>query len=183
MTTIIAGRFGQQDAVEDAIAALARAGAPNGQIASFYVNPPGQHDLYPVGGDRDESPGAEHSDAGSAAGIGVGGAIGGAVGTATAPVTGPLGAITGALVGGHIGSLVGSLSRTQEADEVPPVRQSGMLVAVTAMSEEEERQAIDTLRTAGAFDLERAEGHIENGEWVDFDPLSTPEFIAPGRPG
>lgn len=177
MTTIIAGRFAQQDDVQKAIIALENAGAPAAQITSFYVNPPGQHDLYPVGGDRDESPGAEDSDKGTAAGLGVGGVIGGAAGAATTPVTGPLGAITGALVGGHVGSLIGSLSQTDEAHEMPPVRKSGMLVAVTAMSEEEERRAIETLRNAGAFDLERADGQIENGEWVDFDPLSEPEFV------
>src|SRR5690606_36735755 len=57
MATIIAGRFAQQEEVQHAIAALQQAGAPAAQITSFYVNPQGQHDLYPVGGDRDESPG------------------------------------------------------------------------------------------------------------------------------
>lgn len=177
MMTIIAGRFAQQDEVRGALTALQQAGAPVGQIAFFYVNPPGQHDLYPIGGDRDESPGSEHSDKGSAAGLGVGGAVGGAAGLATTPVTGPLGAIAGALVGGHVGSLIGSLSKTQEADEVPPVRESGMLVAVGVSSPEEETRAINTLRNAGAVNLERAQGQIVNGDWVDFDPLSSPDFI------
>lgn len=177
MTTIIAGRFAQQDEVQRAIAALQQAGAPAECITSFYVNPPGQHDLYPIGGDRDESPGSEDSDKGSAAGIGVGGAVGGAAGLATAPVTGPLGAITGALVGGHIGSLIGSLSQTDEAGEAPHARQSGMLVAVSVTSDEEEKRAIDTLRSVGGTGLERSQGQIVNGEWADFDPLSIPEFI------
>ena len=64
MTVIIAGRFEQQDEVQEAISALQRAGAPPSQISSFYVNPPGQHDMFPIGGDRDESPGAEDSDKG-----------------------------------------------------------------------------------------------------------------------
>lgn len=173
MTVIIAGRFAQQDQVQEAIVALQRAGAPSDQITSFYVNPPGQHDLYPIGGDRNESPGSEDSDKGTAAGLGAGGVIGGAAGAAA----GALGAITGALVGAHIGSLIGSLSVTDENKDIPPLRQAGMLVAVTATSEEEEEKAIATLRAAGATCLERAQGQIVNGDWTDFDPLSSPQFV------
>ena len=42
MTVIIAGHFEQQDEAKAALAALHRAGAPDGQITSFYVNPPGR---------------------------------------------------------------------------------------------------------------------------------------------
>lgn len=181
MATIIAGRFAQQDAVQDAIAALQQAGAPPAQVTSFYVNPPGQHDQYPVGGDRDESPGAEDVDKGSAAGMGVGGAAGAAAGAATAPVTGPLGAIAGGLVGAHIGSLIGSLSQTDEDHEIPPVRQSGMLVAVSVSDATEEQRAIDTLRRAGGTCLERAQGQIVDGDWIDFDPLSSPDFVSDAK--
>lgn len=177
MATIIIGRFAQQDQVEEAIAALQDAGAPAAQITAFYVNPPGQHDLYPVGGDRDESPGAEDVDKGSAAGIGAGGVAGAAAGAITAPATGPLGAIAGGLVGAHIGSLIGSLSQTDEDKDMPPIRQSGMLVAVTVTDADEEQRAIATLRELGGTCLERAQGQIVDGDWVDFDPLSTPDFI------
>lgn len=174
MTVIIAGYFAQQDEVKQAIAALQRAGAPPNQISSFYVNPAGQHDLFPIGGDRDESPGAEDSDKGAAAGLGAGGVIGGAAGGAAA---GPLGAITGALVGAHIGSLMGSLSGTDEEKNIPPLRKSGMLVAVAVTSEDEEEKAIDTFRALGASCVERSEGQIVNGDWADFDPLSSPIFV------
>lgn len=173
MTVIIAGRFTQQDEVQQAIAALQLAGAPSEQISSFYVNPAGQHDLFPVGGDRDESPGSEDSDKGTATGLGVGGVIGGAAGAAG----GPLAAVTGALVGAHIGSLVGSLSGTDEDKDIPPLRQSGMLVAVSVSSEEEEKKAIDTFRALAATCVERSEGNIVNGDWTDFDPLSSPRFV------
>ncbi len=173
MTVIIAGRFAQQDEVEQAIAALQRAGAPPDQISSFYVNPAGQHDLFPIGGDRDESPGSEDSDKGTAIGLGAGGVIGGAAGAAA----GPLGAVTGALVGAHIGSLMGSLSGTDEDKDIPPLRQSGMLVAISVSSEEEEEKAIDTFRAIGATCVERSEGQIVNGDWADFDPLSSPKFV------
>lgn len=173
MTVIIAGRFAQQDEVQVAIAALQQAGAPADQISSFYVNPAGQHDTYPIGGDRDESPGAEDSDKGTVIGLGTGGVVGGAAGA----VAGPLGAGIGALVGAHIGSLVGSLSATDENKDMPPQRKSGMLVAVGVSSETEEAKAIDTLRSVGATCIERSEGQIVSGDWVSFDPLSTPIFV------
>lgn len=173
MTVIIAGRFAQQEEVEQAVAALQRAGAPADQISSFYVNPAGQHDMFPIGGDRDESPGAEDSDKGTALGLGAGGVIGGAAGA----IAGPLGAVTGALVGAHIGSLVGSLSGTDEDKDIPPLRKSGMLVAVGVSSEVEEEKAVDTLRALGATCVERSEGQIVNGDWADFDPLSLPKFV------
>ena len=173
MTVIIAGRFAQQEEVEQAIAALQRAGAPADQISSFYVNPAGQHDLFPIGGDRDESPGAEDSDKGTALGLGAGGVIGGAAGA----IAGPFGAITGALVGAHVGSLMGSLAGTDEDKDIPPLRESGMLVAVGVSSETEEEKAVDTLRALGATSVERSEGQIVNGDWTDFDPLSLPKFV------
>ncbi|MFC7288156.1 hypothetical protein ACFQPC_08930 [Herminiimonas glaciei] len=173
MTVIIAGHFEQQDEAKAALAALLRAGAPETQLTSFYVNPPGQHDMFPIGGDRDESPGAEDSDKGSIAGLAAGGLIGGAAGTAA----GPLGAVTGALVGAHIGSLVGTLTSTDEEKDTPPLRKAGMLVAVTVTSEEEEEKAIATFRGLGAQCVERAEGQIVDGDWTDFNPLSSPIFV------
>lgn len=182
MRTIVAGRFGQQAEVQEAIAQLLGAGFSQDQISSFYVNPAGQHDRYPVGGDRDKSPGAEQSSAGTAAGAATGGSIGAAVGAATAPVTGPLGAVTGAFVGAHIGSLVGTLGMMKEdgdaTDENPvPVRQAGMLVAVGVSEPPDEARAIDVLRSLGAADIERTEGTIVNGDWQDFDPVVPPSLV------
>lgn len=177
MTTIIAGRFEQQDEVRRAVIAVQSAGFVSDRVTSFYVNPPGQHDLYPVGGDQDESPGSQDSDKGSAVGMGAGGVAGGAIGAAATPVMGPVGAVTGALVGAHIGSLIGAMSQTDEAKEIPDVRHSGMLVAVAVNNREEEQRAIDALRAAGGNDLERAAGSIVNGDWTDFDPLSPPIFV------
>src|SRR5688500_2786870 len=105
MSTIIAGRFEQQTQVQDVIAEMIRNGFSPEQISSFYVNPPGQHSQFAVGGDRDKSPGAKESTTGTAAGMATGGTVGAVVGAATAPVTGPIGAVTGAFVGAHIGSL------------------------------------------------------------------------------
>jgi hypothetical protein len=173
MTTIIAGRLEQQSQVQDAIDALRDAGFAEEQITSFYVNPPGQHDQYPLGGDHDKSTGAKHSDRGVAGG----GAIGAAVGVATTPLLGPAGAAAGALVGAHIGSLVGSMSQMDEAEQSLPIRHSGMFVAVCVPEYEEEGHAVEVLRSVGALDLERADGAIIDGDWNDFDPTSAPIFV------
>jgi hypothetical protein len=177
MTTIIAGRFEQQSHAQDAVNVLLRSGFSAEEISSFYVNPPGQHDKYPVGGDRDKSPGTEDSSQGTAAGMSTGGLVGAAAGVAAVPLMGPAGPVTGALVGAHIGSLVGTLSKMDEAEETPPIRKSGMFVAVSAREADGEQNAVNSLRAAGALDIERAEGNIVNGDWEDFDPLSAPSFV------
>lgn len=185
MTHIIAGRLQQQDQVEQATEQLVQAGFPRDQISSFFVNPAGQHDLYPVGGDRDKSPGAHESDTGWVTGATAGGAIGAAVGLAGTVVAGPLGPALGALVGAHTGSLVGTLSSMKEKGENEdgenevPQRQSGMLVAVGTADEHQERTALEVLQGLGADQLEQAEGIIEQGDWKDFDPLMPPHLLKP----
>src|SRR5688572_3378918 len=192
MTTIIAGNFQQQDGAQQAMAALHSAGFPAGQTATFFVNPPGQHDRFPIGGDEDESPGTEDAKGGSAAGAAVGGAVGVAVGLATAPLLGPGAAIAGAGVGAYVGSLYGALGKLDDTAEgaqpqtgaprvehkEPPPRKSGMLVAVAALTPEQQESAIRILREHGATDIERAEGTIAEGEWNDFDALAPMNLIA-----
>lgn len=187
MSTIIAGRFQEQIEVQSAIEKLQNAGFPADKISSFFVNPAGQHDLYPIGGDHALSPGAKESDTGVAAGA----IAGGVIGAATAPILGPVGPVTGGLLGAHVGGLVGSLSRMKEkgeaentssdaADEVDntePVRKSGMLVAVSVNDDDRRNQAIELFRSLGAADLESAEGTIEDGDWNDFDPIAPPRFV------
>ena len=191
MTTIIAGRFELQEHADAAAAALAHAGFDSDRISIFYNSSAGQHDQTAIGGDRDQSPGAENTGIGNAAGIATGGAIGAAVGAVTAPLTGPIGAITGAFVGGHIGQLVGAMSATKddgggEGENRIPVRQAGMMVAVE-VAEGMRDKAMDALRSVGAADLEVSEGNIAAGDWADFDPVAPPRFVdqqtrTPDRP-
>lgn len=188
-TTIIAGRFGQQAEVDETLEELLRAGFMRERISTFYMNPPGRHDAYPIGGDHDRSPGAEESDKGIAAGA----AAGAAIGVAATPILGPVGPVTGGLVGAHIGGVMGGLSRMKEegetgegnedAENAAPIRQAGMMIAVGVTGRHEEDVAANVLRAAGAADIERAEGSIENGDWVDFDPLSTPSLLGRTRGG
>lgn len=162
---------------------LLRAGFARENISTFFVTPQGQHGTYPVGGDHDKSPGAKDSGKGAA----MGAAAGAAVGIATTPFLGPLGAVTGGLVGAHVGGLVGGLSQMkesgetdgepEEAENVAPIRQAGMMLAVGVGDQEYEDRAINVLRSLGATDIERAQGTITNGDWVDFDPVSRMELI------
>jgi hypothetical protein len=178
MATIIAGRFTQQDQVEQASAQLAQAGFQEDLLSSFFVTPPGQHDRYEMGGDHAISTGAEHSPHGIVVGAATGGTIGAVAGIAASPLLGPVGVAAGALVGAHVGSLVGSLSNMDEADQEPErVRHAGMMLAVATGNEDELRRAIELLLSCGAVDIERAEGSIVDGDWVDFDPLVAPALV------
>ena len=109
--------------------------------------------------------------------------MGAAVGAATPPVTCPLGAVVGAFVGAHIGNAaagMGAMEDDTEHGEDPPERHWGMMVAVAVEDEDQASRAEQTLRSLGAADIERACGTIENGDWQDFNPVSTPHFVEGG---
>jgi len=191
MNTIIAGRFDAQARAEAAALALEAKGFPRDQIATFFVNPPGQHDTQATRLDPESSAGAHHAGAGAASGALGGTGIGTVVGLATMPVLGPVSALAGAAIGGYVGSLVGALEKmgdgdrpTGEAAQSQPVddeaipRKSGMLVAVGAASASEQERAISVLREQGAADVERSQGSIAGSQWNDFDPLSTPALVS-----
>ncbi|MYM31731.1 hypothetical protein GTP58_25710 [Duganella sp. CY15W] len=183
MSTIIAGHFQLQDEIADARLALLDAGFAATRISSFYVNPPGQHDVYALGGDHDKSPGAKESDEGVLKGGATGAVAGAVAGAATIPLTGPVGPVVGALVGAHVGSLY-SLHKMKEAGEpdkdgsnqLAP-RKSGMMIAVAVDDAAHEQRALEVLRRLGARDIERAEGAISGGDWRDFNPNSLPELV------
>jgi hypothetical protein len=190
MNTIIAGRFDDQVRAEHAVTALAATGFPRDQIATFFVNAAGQHDLHGTHRDPEASAGAHHAGTGAAAGALSGSGVGAVVGLATAPVLGPVGALAGAAIGAYVGSLAGALGTMGDSDrpisesadskarhdETLP-RKSGMLVAVGAASLSEQTNAITVLRAQGATDMERAQGNIIRSQWNDFDPLSTPALV------
>lgn len=183
MGTIIAGHFQLQDEIADARLALLDAGYAANRISSFYVNPPGQHDLYELGGDHDKSPGAKESDEGVVQGGAAGAVAGALAGAATIPITGPVGPVVGALVGAHVGSLY-SLNKMKERGEPDEdgsnrhaPRKSGMMIAVAVDNDAQEMRALDILRRLGAHHIERAEGTIASGDWRDFNPNSLPVLI------
>jgi hypothetical protein len=184
MSMIIAGHFQLQEEVDQGHIELVGAGFPEDRISGFFVNQPGQHDLTPIGGDYMQSPGARETPIGVLEGTAAGGAVGLALGAITSPATGPVGPIVGGLVGAHVGSLY-SLHKMKESGEteegggiVVEPRKPGMLLAVALDDPAQEGRTVELLRSMGAHHIERAEGTIIDGDWVDFDPLSTPEIVS-----
>jgi phage tail tape-measure protein len=189
MKTIIAGRYSQQAEADHAFRDLARAGFSIQDISLFYVNPQGQHALHPVGGDEDESAGTHEAKSGAVRGAVGGVGAGTLVGAATMPVLGPAGPLLGAAVGAYTGSLVGALHNMDETEtDAEPVRDSGepaaeteprkagVMLAVAVETPTERDYAIEILREH-AEQVEAAEGTLQNGQWVDFDPLAPPKVI------
>jgi len=174
---IVAGNFASKTQADSAIEALLSAGIAPDHICSFRVNPPGQHDAYPIGGDEYVSPGATGAGDSALKGAAIGGAIGLGAGIAALPVAGPAGVVGGAGIGAYVGSLAGALKTMGEDEEngIAPdaTRPAGVLVAVEAPLALERAFAADVLRQRGARDVEETEGTWRDGTWVDFDP--TPE--------
>jgi hypothetical protein len=184
MSTIIAGHFQLQDEIDQARNELVGAGFADNRISAFFVNQPGQHDMTPIGGDHLQSAGAKETPLGVLEGTAAGGAVGLAIGAATSLVTGPVGPIVGGLVGAHVGSLY-SFHKMKEGGEAEEggenqaePRKPGMLIAVAIDDAAQENRVLEVLRDLGAHHIERAEGSVVDGDWVDFDPLSMPNIIA-----
>ncbi|HYC38785.1 MAG TPA: glycine zipper domain-containing protein [Usitatibacter sp.] len=180
MTTIIAGGFDVYSKTQAALERLRAAGVAEEYICEFRVNPAGEHDQTPIGGDRHKSPGSEDADEGAVKGAAIGAAIGTAAGVTATPFLGPAGIVAGAAVGGYTGSLVGSLKeesdepRTDHAD----VRPAEAMIAVNAdASTLAEEDIVRILEECGAHQVERTDGTWANGEWADFDPVSRPQLI------
>jgi hypothetical protein len=181
MATIIAGGFETIVEAQDAMRRLQEAGVNDEYLCEFRVNPPGMHDTTPVGGDRAKSPGAENADKGASKGMAVGAAIGTAAGVAITPLLGPAGIVAGAGVGAYTGSLVGGMKKGVDEQAQPDhtiVRPAEALIAVNVDGAGVAEDAIvRAFEESGAWQIERTEGHWENGEWADFNPVDAPHLI------
>lgn len=196
MHTIIAGRIGTLDRADQVRQMLLEHGIAHDDIQCFYVNPPGQHDLTPIGGDVDRDPGVAKASAGQAVGAAAGATAGLVAGAVAASVVAPLVApallvgLTG--VGAHVGGLAGAVSsgrdgedeeRATETSNPGPdardTRRGGLMVAVR-VSPATESLVIDVLRASDAGDIERAQGQWRDGGWADFDPRLPPRKIDAG---
>ncbi|HEY2967834.1 MAG TPA: hypothetical protein VGK75_05630 [Casimicrobiaceae bacterium] len=188
MPNIVAGRFEQQTDADAAIAELMRQGFDSDRVTSFFVNPPGEHAKFPIGGDREDSPGAEKAGTGAVAGAAIGGAVGIGLGLAATPVVGPVAVPTAGGVGAYMGALAGALGKMKDspaetspyAETPPEVRHAGVVVAAYAPEPEQRATALDVLKASGAQDIETAEGHWHDGKWTDFDPVAPPGAEAGG---
>jgi hypothetical protein len=180
MAQIIAGGFENIVPAENAIERLVQSGVSREHICQFRVNPPGMHDQFAVGGDRDESPGAHKATSGAAVGAAVGAAAGLAAGAAITPLMGPAGVVAGAATGAYAASLVGGMSNTRKEAQPEPeeVRPAEAMVAVNADAAGIGRDDIvRILEECGAWQVESAEGVWADGQWSDFNPVSFPHLI------
>ena len=185
MTTIIAGGFGMLADAEAACARLLELGVSRDHMCKYHVNPAGEHNALPAGGDRDASPGAKHADRGAIKGAAIGAAVGLAAGAAATPMLGPAGIAAGVGIGAYTGSLLGSLKsidrEPQPGHDV--VRPAETLLAVNANDACcTESDIVRVFEECGATQVERAFGTWTGGEWADFDPLVPPHLIG-GREG
>jgi hypothetical protein len=188
MASILAARFETRAQADSAVDALSAAGVRATERSVFYLNPPGQHAEYPIGGDSHHDEGTKESGKTAGKGAMIGSATGLALGTATGAALGEGGfmvaaAIAGAGIGGYVGSLAGGLAGTESGDarhasvEEPVERSSGMMVAIKLGDSASEEDVLRVLRRAGAIEIERAEGEWRDGTWADFDPRRTPKLV------
>lgn len=176
MSRIIAGRFDRTVDADAALDALRREGFTHEEVDSFYVSPPGQHAMTPVGGDAPHaSAGSRFAGAGAMIGALLGGLAGMLIAWLLAREYGALAVLFGAALGAYVGSFLGAMNkvrggRPQEATAEHPVEpRGGRMIAVCVDRSGMQARALKVLREYGARDLGRAEGVWRNG-WKDFDP-------------
>ena len=179
MTVIVTARFETIGDVEAAQHTLQRAGFGDDEFHSFFVGPPGRHDLHPLGGDADHDEGTKRSGRGAILLASVGGACGLAIGAVIAylvpgywlPVL-----IASAGVGAYAGALVGALraaraGNANRASAQEPVEEpGGMTLAVNADRPFGTAMALAAFKRHGARNIIQTQGAWENGVWQDFDP-------------
>ena len=177
MSRIVCGRFDRTVDADAALAAFAREGFTDNDIDSFYVGPPGQHDMTPVGGDSPHSS-AGSRQAGVAAAIGavIGALVGLAAGWVLQLEQNGITWLLAAGLGAYIGSFAGAMSRVRggrrrEATVEHPVEpRGGRMIAVNVDRLGTESRAVAILRQHRARNVGRAEGEWRDGSWRDFDP-------------
>ena len=184
MSTILAGRFDTTAQVLAVLSDLDQAHLAKDEFASYYVNPPGQHGLYPLGGDHFADARAKHAGGGAATGATLGGATGlllGGVAAAVVPAAGAVAMAAGGGVGAYVGSLLGALNKLEDGSNLPDSPQeagAGPMVAICVDRPGTEQVARATLHRHGAHAIERMEGCWENGDWKDFDPTASADALA-----
>src|SRR4029453_2486976 len=90
---------------------------------------------------------------------------------------GPVVALAAAATGAYVGSLAGAMHGMKDASDQPRAperRPGGVILSVRITTPINEKRVIAVLRTAGAADIERADGEWRDGDWVDFNPVARP---------
>jgi hypothetical protein len=177
MARIVAGRFDSTLDADAALASLAREGFSDKEVDSFYVGPPGQHDMTPVGGDSPHaSAGSRQAGWAGAIGAVIGGLIGAAAGWVVSAEYGVVAILLAAGLGAYIGSFAGAMARVRggrkgEGTVEHPVEPlGGRMIAVNVDRAGTESRAVAILRQHRARNIGRAQGDWRDGSWRDFDP-------------
>ncbi len=183
VSTIVAARFQTFEQAESVSLSLREAGFGDDAVNTFFVNPAGQHAVYPLGGDEFADRGTRDAPKGAILVAVIGAVLGAAFGALLFAVFAiPAVLVIGlALVGAYAGSLFGAMQATRSAprrgagggDAAPVGRPAGVLVAVRVNADDRQR-AIAVFRGGGGRDIEQAEGEWRDGKWVDFDPIKPP---------
>ncbi|RKU05308.1 hypothetical protein C7H84_04070 [Burkholderia sp. Nafp2/4-1b] len=172
MDTIIAGCFSTLEQAERCAAQLRGHAVHRDDVKVFFLNPPGQHALFWLGGDVYADSAARPGGIGALAGV----AIGAVVGLAGAALL-YLGGLHSShawigvpLVGGYVGALCGALSKMRgDAPECHGALNCEHGVVLAAhVTRRTGTFAERTLRAAGASSIERVEGAWSKGEWTNF---------------
>ncbi|HEX6632990.1 MAG TPA: hypothetical protein VF038_03415 [Usitatibacter sp.] len=180
MATIIAGGFDVVTQADAAVERLRQAGVRTEDLCTFRVNPAGEHQALPGGGDHAASPGAKDAGKGAGAGAAIGAAAGLAAGAAATPFMGPAGLAAGIAAGAYAGSLTGALKKMDKEPQPgqDTVRPAETLIAVNVDSGNPSADDVVRLfEECNARQVERTEGRWENGEWADFDPTTPPRLV------
>ncbi|MBC7624154.1 MAG: hypothetical protein H7232_12280 [Aeromicrobium sp.] len=175
MEQIIAGRFETKAKADAAAAAIVRY-IDRTDICIFHNNPPGQHGTTTASALEKLNPGQAADEQTAVSSAVTAGLTAGAIGLAGGPVV----ALAAAGVAAYTGSLIGAMGGMQdeESRQLPKLRPAGVILAVRIARAGTEKFVIADLRTAGAEDIERAEGQWRDGDWVDFNPVQRPQLIA-----
>jgi hypothetical protein len=179
MTIIVTAKFESTSDVEAAMRTLQGAGFRDDELQSFFVGPPGRHDLYPLGGDAHHDEGTKKSGRGALLSALIG-AVCGVAAAALAAMAMPQHwlpiLVVGVGIGAYAGSLWGALraargGKPNRASLDEPVEDpGGITLAVKADRAFGPAMAMAALRRHGARDIVQTRGEWKNGGWQDFDP-------------
>ena len=177
MSRIICGIFDKSLDADAALEDLKREGFHRSEVDAFYLSPPGQNALTPVGGDAPHSSeGSRAAGVGAGAGAVIGAVIGAAVGWIASHELGMVVIPLGAGLGAYIGSFAGTMAKVRAGRydaasiEHPVEPRGGRMIALNVDRPGNENKAIQILKRHAARDVRRAEGQWVNGSWADFDP-------------
>jgi hypothetical protein len=177
MAQIVAGVFDDEQTATSVAHQLRSAGFEAADLDQFSLQPAGQHQGLPTGGDETADPKAKGGDTGAVKGAAIGTAVGAAAGLAATPLLGPIAVAGGAAAGAYAGSLAGAVGRMGGERPGPQPRPAGVMVAVNAESADHEDRAVAVMHDHGARMIERADGNWRNGKWADFDPVRPPNVL------